>query len=170
MLHTLSSFTPTALTNTCTEKITLLRQNCQRHCSVSFKLFVCLMTLLVQYALDFTTPLYLSRNVASVRTSRNIPRYVSAFASNVQCRCQWRHVCTVLQQCTGKVVRLNIRSEITYSTTVVESSTTMALVVLMERCNFVSAGTETEATGHFTLPTKGGSARILLKRASWSRS
>jgi hypothetical protein len=29
----------------------------------------------------------------------------------------------------------------------------MALVVLIERCNFVSAGTETEGTGHFTLPT-----------------
>ena len=27
----------------------------------------------------------------------------------------------------------------------------MALVVLRERCNFVSAGTETEATAHFTL-------------------
>ena len=26
----------------------------------------------------------------------------------------------------------------------------MLLVVLMERCNFVSAGIETEATGHFT--------------------
>jgi hypothetical protein len=59
----------------------------------------------------------------------------------------------VLQQCTGKVVRLNIQFEITYSTTVVEFNTAMALVVLMERCNFVSAGTEAEATGHFTLPT-----------------
>jgi hypothetical protein len=29
----------------------------------------------------------------------------------------------------------------------------MALVVLVERCNFVSAGTETEGTGHFTLQT-----------------
>jgi len=57
----------------------------------------------------------------------------------------------VLQQCTGKVVRLNIQFEITYITTVVEFNTTMALVVLIERCNFVSAGTETEATGHFTL-------------------
>ena len=56
----------------------------------------------------------------------------------------------VLQQCTGKVVRLNIRFEITYSTTV-EFNTTMPLVVLMERFNFVSAGTETEGTGHFTL-------------------
>jgi hypothetical protein len=50
------------------------------------------------------------------------------------------------------VVRLNIQcEEITYSTTVVEFNTTMALVVLMERCNFVNAGTETvdstEATG-----------------------
>jgi len=41
----------------------------------------------------------------------------------------------------------------TYSTTVVEFNTTMALVVLMERCNFVRAGTETEAKGHFTLQT-----------------
>jgi hypothetical protein len=59
-------------------------------------------------------------------------------------------VSTVLQQSTGKVVRLNIQFEITYST-LVEFNTTMALVVLMERCNFVRAGTETEATGHFTL-------------------
>jgi len=36
----------------------------------------------------------------------------------------------------------------TYSTNVVEYNTIMALVVLMVRCNFVSAGTETEATGH----------------------
>jgi hypothetical protein len=54
----------------------------------------------------------------------------------------------VVQQCTGIVVGLNIQFEITYSTTVVEYNTTMALVDLMERCNFVSAGTETEATGH----------------------
>ena len=38
-----------------------------------------------------------------------------------------------------------------YSTTVVEFNTTMALVVLKEQCDFVRAGTETEATGHFTL-------------------
>jgi len=57
---------------------------------------------------------------------------------------------TVLQQCAAKVVRLNIQSEITYSTTVVEFNTTVALVVLMELCNFISAGTETEATGHST--------------------
>ena len=60
---------------------------------------------------------------------------------------------TVLEQCTGKVVRLNF--EITCSTTDVEFNTTTALVVLMERCNFVSTGTETidptEATGHFTV-------------------
>jgi len=37
----------------------------------------------------------------------------------------------VLQQCTGKVVRLNIHFAITYSTTVVEFNTTTALVVLM---------------------------------------
>jgi hypothetical protein len=61
----------------------------------------------------------------------------------------------VLQQCTGKVVRLYIQFEITYSTAVVEFNTTMALVVLMERCNFVNPSTgtidSTEATGHFTL-------------------
>ena len=32
----------------------------------------------------------------------------------------------------------------------------MALVDVMERCNFVSAGTETEATGHFTLSERRG--------------
>jgi hypothetical protein len=60
---------------------------------------------------------------------------------------------TMLQQCSGEVVRLNIQFEITHSATVVEFITTMALVVLMERCHFVSAGTEREATGHFTLHT-----------------
>jgi len=60
-------------------------------------------------------------------------------------------VYTVLQKCAAKVARLNIQFEITYSTTVVEFNTTMALVVLMQRCNFVSAGTEKEATGHFTV-------------------
>jgi len=44
-----------------------------------------------------------------------------------------------------------MKSEITYSTTVVEFNTTMAPVVLMERCNFVIAGIETETTGHFTI-------------------
>ena len=39
---------------------------------------------------------------------------------------------TVLQQCTGKVVRLNIQLEITYSATAVEFNTTMGLVVLRE--------------------------------------
>jgi hypothetical protein len=62
-----------------------------------------------------------------------------------------RPMTSVLQQCTGKVVRLNIQFVITYITTVVEFNTTMALVALIERCNFVSAGTETEATGQFTL-------------------
>jgi len=99
----------------------------------------------------------LSRNIASVRTSSNIPRRVSAFASNVMGVGDEvgdvTSVSTVLQQCTCKVERLNIQFEITYSTTVVEFNTTMALVVLMKRCNFVSAGTESEATGHFTLPT-----------------
>jgi hypothetical protein len=50
-------------------------------------------------------------------------------------------------------MRLNIQFEITYSITVFEFNTTTALVVLMKRCNFVSAGTETEATEHFALQT-----------------
>jgi hypothetical protein len=49
---------------------------------------------------------------------------------------------TMLQQCTGKVVRLNIQSEITYNPTVVEFYTTMVLVVPMQRCHFVSAGSQ----------------------------
>jgi uncharacterized protein with von Willebrand factor type A (vWA) domain len=57
---------------------------------------------------------------------------------------------TALHRCTGKEVRLNLQFEITYGTTVVEFNTTMAVVVLMERCYFVSAGNETEAMGHFT--------------------
>ena len=83
---------------------------------------------------------------ASVSLSRNIASNVTRVdeVSDVT------SVNTVLQQCTGKVARLNIQFEITYSTTVVEFNTTVALVVLMERCNFVSAGIETEATGHFT--------------------
>jgi hypothetical protein len=52
---------------------------------------------------------------------------------------------------------LNIQSEITYSTTVFEFNTPMALVVLMQRCNFVSGGTQsidsTEATGRFAVQT-----------------
>ena len=48
-------------------------------------------------------------------------------------------------------MRLKIQFEITYSTTVVEFNIAMALVVLMDRCNFVSAGAEMEAMGHFTL-------------------
>jgi len=49
----------------------------------------------------------------------------------------------------------------------------MALVVLMEQCNYASAGIETidstEATGHFTLDNLSKcSALILLKRVSWS--
>ena len=49
--------------------------------------------------------------------------------------------------------KLNIQFEITYSTTVVEYNTTMAPINLMERYNFVIAGTETVATGHSTLQT-----------------
>jgi hypothetical protein len=67
----------------------------------------------------------------------------------------------VRHQCTRKVVRLNIQCEITYSSTVFEFNTTTALVILMERCNFVSAGTETEATGHFFIDNLSrGSAAI----------
>jgi len=47
---------------------------------------------------------------------------------------------TVLQQCTGKTVRLNIQFELTCSTTVIECNIAMALVVLMEQYNFISAG------------------------------
>ena len=61
---------------------------------------------------------------------------------------------TVLQHCTCILVRLNIQCESTYSITV-EFNCTMALEVLMEQCNFVSAGTETtdfaEATVYYTL-------------------
>jgi len=70
-------------------------------------------------------------------------------------------------------VRLNIKFEITFSTTVVEFNTPMALVVLMERCNYVIAGIEAidsaEATGHFTLDNLSRyPALILLKRVLWS--
>jgi len=77
---------------------------------------------------------------------------------------------TVLQQCTGQVGRLNIQFEIAYSTIAFKFNTTTALVVLMERCNFVSAATETEATGHFTLDTiyQVVLQSLLLKRRSWS--
>jgi hypothetical protein len=56
----------------------------------------------------------LSRNIARVHTSTNIPRYMSAFASNVMRVdvSDVTSVSTVLQQCTGKVVRLNIQFEI----------------------------------------------------------
>jgi len=104
------------------------------------------MTLPVHFvvALQYVAGLHnasvsLSRNIASLRNRSNIPIHVR-FASNV-----------TLKKCTGKVVRLNIQFEITNSTTIVEYNTTMALVNLMERCNFISAGTETEATGHFIL-------------------
>ena len=79
----------------------------------------------------------------------------------------------MLQQCTGKVVRLNIKFESTFSTAVVEFNTLMALVVLMEQCNYVSAGIETidstEAMVHFTLDNLSRcSALILPKRVPWS--
>ena len=87
----------------------------------------------------------LSHNIVSLLTSSNIARCV-CFVSNVTRVGDVSDVTsvnTVLQQCTGKVVRLNIQFEIAYSTTVVEFKTTMLLAVLMERCNFVSAGIET---------------------------
>ena len=66
-------------------------------------------------------------------------------------------------------MRLNIQLKITYSTTDVEFNTTMALVVLIGRCNFVSAGTEKhQAISLYNLSR--GSALILLKRTSWLRS
>ena len=111
----------------------------------------------LRYVLDITTPLYLFHKIASLLTSSTIPRYVR-FASTVTRVDEVSDVTSVntrkvLQQCTGSDT--NIQFEITYSTTVVEFSTTMALVVLMARCNFVSAGTETvhstEAMGHFPL-------------------
>ena len=91
----------------------------------------------LRYVLDFTTPLYLRL----VTLQAYVPPVI------------FRDICPliVLQQCTSKVVRLNIQYKSTYSTPVFEFNTTMALVVLMERCNFVSAATETEAMGHFTL-------------------
>jgi hypothetical protein len=106
---------------------------------------------------------------ASVSLSRNIASSVTRERDEVS---DVTSVNTVLQQCTSKVVRLHIKFEITSSTTVVEFTTTMALVVLMERFNFVSAGTETvdstEATGlHFMDNLSRGSALILLKQASW---
>ena len=61
-------------------KTTMLLAVLMERCN--FKLFVCLMTLPVHsvvallYVLDFTTPLYLSRNIASLGTSSYIPRYV----------------------------------------------------------------------------------------------
>ena len=98
-------------------------------------------------------------NIASLRTSSNIPKYMSALLAmftRVDVVSDVTSDSTVLPQSTGKVVWLNIQFDITNSTTVIWSvtvvkfNTTMTLV-LMERCNFVSASTETEATGHFTL-------------------
>jgi len=109
----------------------------------------------LRYVLDFTTPLYL----CLITLHAYIPAVIF---SNICPLCQRVKrigdgvsdvTSIVLQQCAGKVkvVRLNIQFEMTYSTPVVEFNTTMALVVLTERCNFVSAGTETDATGHLAL-------------------
>ena len=115
----------------------------------NFKLFVCLITLPVhsvvalQFVLDFTTPLYL----CLITLQAVIFRAICPLASNIRRVgdevSDVMSVNTVLQQRNGKVVRLNIQFANTYSTTVVEFNTTVALVVLTERCNFVSAGTET---------------------------
>ena len=86
----------------------------------------------LQCVLHFTTPLYL----CLITLQAYVCIYVR-FASNVTSVgdevSDITSVNTVLQQCTGKVVRLNIQFVITYSTTVVEFNTTMPLVVLMER-------------------------------------
>jgi len=58
---------------------------------------------------------------------------------------------TVLQQCTGKVARLNIQLEIACSTADVESQHYHGTAISDGAINFVSEGTETEGTGHFTL-------------------
>jgi hypothetical protein len=113
----------------------------------------------LRYVLHFTTPLYLCLSASNVARVGDDGSGVTS-------------VNTVLQQCTGTVVRLNIHFEITYSTTVVEFDATMALVVMMERSNFVSVGTGTRdhrsnGTLHFTDITKGF-ALVLLKRASSS--
>ena len=77
----------------------------------------------LRYVMDFTTPLYLRL----VTLQAYVPARYVFFASNVT-RVDVSDVTsvnTVLQQCTGKVVRLNIQFEITYSTTVVGFNTTM---------------------------------------------
>ena len=111
----------------------------------------------VRYVMDFTTPLYIRLITLQAYVPAVIIRVNVHLASNVTRVgdevSDITSVNTELQQCTGKVVRLNIKFEITFSTTVVEFNSTMALVVLMERYNFVSVDTETEGTGHFTLWT-----------------
>jgi hypothetical protein len=74
---------------------------------------------------------------------------------------------TVLEQSTGKVVRLNIQFGITYSSTVVEFNTTMALVVLMEQCNFVWVLRQKQRViSLYRQFIKG--FRTCIKRPSWS--
>ena len=119
VLITLSSFTPTALTNTCTEKITLfvrtasaivVLNSTNRSTVDKFKLFVCLMTLPVQvavtlqYELDFTTPLYLCLVTSQACVPAVIFREYVRFASNVTRVGEVTDVTsvnTLLQQCTG---------------------------------------------------------------------
>jgi len=64
----------------------------------------------LRYVLDCTRPLYLSRNIANLRTNSNLPRWYVRFASyvtRVGDVSDVTSVNTVLQQCTGKVVKLN---------------------------------------------------------------
>ena len=114
---------------------------------------------------DFASTFYCSTAVrtgfhnASVSLSRTIAR-VTRVRDEVS---DVTSVNIMLHQCTGKVVRLNIQFEITCSIIIIECNTTMALVVLMERCNFVSADTETrlyrnDRTFHFIDHLSRGSA------------
>jgi len=127
VLITLSSVTPAASISTCTDKSTLFCQNFQRHCSVKFnKQFqiVCLSndftsTLCCSTAVrtDFTAPLYHCLVTLQVYVLAVIFRDIYfRFTSNVTRVDKVSDVTsvnTVLHQCTGKVVRLNIQFEIT---------------------------------------------------------
>ena len=87
MLNTLRSFTPTALANTCTDRIAsaILVLNSTNSTVGSFKLFICLIyfantfcrSTAVRIGLH-NASVSLSRNNASVRSSGNIPRSMSA--------------------------------------------------------------------------------------------
>jgi hypothetical protein len=82
----------------------------------------------LRYVLDFTAPLYLlSRNIASLRTSCYLLRYMSTLLAMLKRVgdgvSDVTSVNTVQQQWSGKVVRLNIQPEITCSISVVEFNT-----------------------------------------------